>query len=340
MKKIAVISFTEAGHALALRIASALDDAQVSVTRGYPVREWAEQNFSRQDALIFVGALGIAVRAIAPLLKSKTTDPAVIVLDETGKFCIPVVSGHLGGANALADAISKKLGSLPVITTATDRRGVFAIDCWAKDKGITIENPAQIKLISSKLLAGEDAKFYTDFPVSAPPPHGIKISDALQNADITLSVRQLAQTSPDALRLIPRIVYLGIGCKKGTCEAQIAFAVEKALLQMGIHPLAVGAICTIDRKGEETGLIAFCKTRKLPLKTFTTEELSACTGIFSASEFVKGTVGVDNVCERAAVCGSGSADVSGLILRKTIFPSVTVAAAQAVYTVEFSGFTE
>ena len=107
--------------------------------------EWTAENFQKSDALIFIGAVGIAVRAIAPHCKSKATDPAVIVLDERGRFSIPILSGHLGGANDLAKKLASICGAVPVITTATDIEGVFAVDEWAKAQNCHVLEPGRIK---------------------------------------------------------------------------------------------------------------------------------------------------------------------------------------------------
>ena len=150
----AYLAFTEKGMALAHRLARALPG---SVSRcgagGVRLAEWTGTQFAQADALIFVGAVGIAVRAIAPHLKSKTTDPAVVVLDECGRFAVPLLSGHLGGANALARALAEACGAIPVITTATDANGVFAVDEWAKAQGCAVLEPERIKLVSGALLA-------------------------------------------------------------------------------------------------------------------------------------------------------------------------------------------
>ena len=155
----AYLAFTEKGMALAHRLARALPG---SVSRcgagGVRLAEWTSTQFAQADALIFVGAVGIAVRAIAPHCKSKATDPAVVVLDECGRFSVPLLSGHLGGANALARALAEACGAIPVITTATDANGVFAVDEWAKAQGCAVLEPERIKLVSGALLAGHPAR--------------------------------------------------------------------------------------------------------------------------------------------------------------------------------------
>ena len=142
----AYLAFTETGLALAKRLAAALPGSVARCGQdGTSLAEWTGVQFMQSDALIFVGAAGIAVRAIAPHCKSKTTDPAVVVVDECGRFAVPILSGHLGGANDLARAIATVCGAVPVITTATDAHGIFAVDEWAKHQNCMVLEPERIK---------------------------------------------------------------------------------------------------------------------------------------------------------------------------------------------------
>ena len=135
----AYLAFTDTGLALAKRLAAALPGSVARCGQdGTSLAEWTGVQFVQSDALIFVGAAGIAVRAIAPHCKSKTTDPAVVVVDECGRFAVPILSGHLGGANDLARTIAAVCGAVPVITTATDAHGIFAVDEWAKHQNCTV----------------------------------------------------------------------------------------------------------------------------------------------------------------------------------------------------------
>lgn len=131
----------------------------VSVSRGFgegkaDLRAWTALAWEASDALLFVGAAGIAVRAIAPHVASKATDPGVVVIDEAGRFAVPLLSGHLGGANELAQTVARAAGAIPVITTATDVRGVWAVDTWARRAGLAVSNPEAIKRVSARLLSG------------------------------------------------------------------------------------------------------------------------------------------------------------------------------------------
>lgn len=297
---IHLISFTEQGQSLAERLAQALDGQAVRCHQGWTLDGWTQEHFQSGNALIFVGAAGIAVRAVAPYVRSKTTDSAVVVVDEMERFAIPLLSGHLGGANELAEKIAAVCGAVPVITTATDLHGLFAVDQWAKKQNCAILNPKGIKKVSGALLAGGRVEICSPWPVAGEPPEGV------------------------SLRLMPRIAVLGVGCKRGTTLE----ALETAFAALPIHPASFRKVCTIDLKGDEPGLLDFCRAHGLELETFSAAQLGAVTGEFSASEFVEQITGVDNVCERAAVLGSGGT----LCLKKRAMGGVTMAVAAAPFT--------
>jgi cobalt-precorrin 5A hydrolase len=295
---IHLISFTDRGQALAETLARELDGRAVRCGPG-SLDGWTREKFQPGNALVFVGAVGIAVRAIAPCVKSKTADSAVVAVDEGGQFAIPILSGHLGGANGLAEKIAAVCGAVPVITTATDLRGLFAVDQWAKQQNCAILNPGGIKRVSGSLLAGERVELCSPWPVVGEPPEGV------------------------SLRLMPKIAVLGVGCKKGTPVQ----ALEEAFTALPVHPASFRKVCTIDWKQNEPGLLAFCHAHSLELEVFSAAQLRAVPGNFSGSEFVEQVTGVDNVCERAAVLGSGGA----LCLKKRSRGGVTMAVAAAAF---------
>ena len=169
---IFLISFTNQGQALAETLAHALDGQAVRCNREQSLDGWTREHFQAGNALIFVGAAGIAVRAIAPYVKSKAADPAVVVVDEAGRFAVPILSGHLGGANELARKIAALCGAVPAITTATDLNGVFAVDQWAKRQNCAVLNPERIKTVSGTLLAGGSVELCSPWPVVGEPPEG------------------------------------------------------------------------------------------------------------------------------------------------------------------------
>ena len=167
---LAFAAFTRRGEDLARRLAEQFGGSVTRIDKENPLPVWTAQQFSEKEGLVFVGAVGIAVRAVEPHLRHKATDPAVVAVDEGGRFAIPLVSGHLGGANALAQAIAAYLGAIPVITTATDGRGLFAVDSWANAQGCLVKEPERIKWVSSKVLDGTQILLRCPWPISGEKP--------------------------------------------------------------------------------------------------------------------------------------------------------------------------
>lgn len=338
--KIEAVCFSGRGEELGRRLQGALsrEGERTGLTRcgdgGPRIADWAAANFSRADALVFIGAVGIAVRAVAPLIVSKTTDPAVIVIDDGGRFVIPLLSGHIGGANALALRIAGMLQATPVVTTATDVHGVFAVDSWAVSRGMAIMNSQAIKSVSGKLLAGETVRVKSCFPVTGSLPAGVELAD--DGYDVLISILASSDSDPrdskTVLQLVPRTVVLGVGCRKGAEGKAIGDAFEEICASAGIVPEAVCKVCSIDLKKDEPGLLAFCEQRRLPFETFDAARLAAIPGDFTASAFVEKTTGVDNVCERSAIAGGGTRLLAG----KTVGNGVAMALAIGEYTVDFS----
>jgi cobalt-precorrin 5A hydrolase len=280
---------------------------------------WTEKAWQSSDALIFIGSCGIAVRAVAPHVKKKTVDPAVIVIDELGTYAIPLLSGHIGGANDLAVKIGRAIGALPVVTTATDINGLFAADDWARSQGLVVANPEKIKWVSSRILAGEKLKIKSLYEIEGELPSCLEYADA--GYDILVSHR--SRGSADALRLVPRVVTLGVGCHRNIELDALEEAFDAVIAKSGVHREAVFQAASLDLKKDEPALIEFCKRHGFPFLTYTAGELTAVPGDYSGSEFVKKITGVDNVCERAAVLASGGR----LINKKEAGNGITMALA-------------
>ncbi len=324
---IRIIAFTQTGSDLADRLARELPGQAVRCGEGVSLKDWTAAAFSQADALVFVGAAGIAVRAVAPHVRSKAADPAVVVVDERGLYAVSLLSGHLGGANALTRRIAAVLGAEPVITTATDVNGVFAIDDWAREHSCAVAETRRIKDVSGALLKGRTVPLFSKWPVEGALPQGL----ALSGPDECGAAVTVRKDGREILHLVPRIGVLGVGCKKGTPAETIETAYTAFLEDNALYPQAVSAVCTIDLKAEEPGLLAFCEAHGFPLTVFTAEQLRAVPGEFTPSAFVSSVTGVDNVCERAAVLGSGGK----LLVRKTAGNGVTLALALRPYTVRF-----
>lgn len=363
--KAAIISFTKNGSNTAKEIRRVLeaDGWQVSETvkcagiqDSYTgkLRDWTKEHFYESDALIYVGATGIAVRAIAPFLVSKKEDPAVLVIDEQGKYCIPILSGHIGGANQLADRLGERLSMEAVITTATDLNQKWAVDVFAKKNRLFIENMRLAKMVSSDILAGNcvNIEWEPEGSLTGIIPGELRmLQDAAnhseqthvsRNVKIHIGVRKKAgpaglnettktERQPEVLHLVPKALILGIGCKKGTLAESIERRVTEVFAASGLLPQAVKLVASIDLKKEEPGLCEYCAKHGLPFQTFSKEELEQAEGTFSGSEFVKRTTGVDNVCERSAICAGGEK----ILVHKTAKDGVTVAVAIKKWSVNF-----
>ena len=356
--KIALICFTENGFQMEKRLVKLLEaeghgpcpwvsgryamqaaslDHEISFS---PVKEgglsaWAGERFGDSDGLIFIGACGIAVRAIAPYIRDKKTDPAVLAADEKGRFVIPLLSGHLGGANELAERLAEGLAKngIPaqaVLTTATDVNRRFAVDVFAKEHGLVLDQMKLAKEISAAVLAGEPVGLFSDFPFSGPVPEGL-YKDRICPQNIRITVWRKERRGPEGpgpLRLVPRCVVLGTGCKRGTSMEQIWSVAEEAMEREGLDPSAVCGLASIDLKSGEPGLCSLAEKLGVPFFTYTGEELAAVPGAFTESEFVRQVTGVGRVCERAAVaaCREASEDTR-LLMKKYARDGVTVAAA-------------
>lgn len=320
--KIALIAFTEQGKALADRLALSLGGEAVRCGGDAALGPWTAKQFAAADGLIFVGAAGIAVRAIAPHVQSKGKDPAVVVVDECGTYAVPILSGHLGGANALARRVAEACGAQAVITTATDRNGVFPVDEWARVQGCAVPFPKRIKAVSARLLAGETIRVFSPWPVEGSVPAGVEPAEPGTPCDVRLTVRR---EESDALLLVPRILVLGVGCRRGTPAERIESFFVRFMERNGFREEAVCLVCSIDLKAEERGILAFCEGRGLPFATYPAETLALLEGDFASSDYVRQVTGVDNVCERSAAAGSGGGK---LLCRREAGDGITMALAE------------
>lgn len=350
--RIEAIAFTGRGLALARSLADSLrlDGCTVTVS-GPPhlaadagvmpykdVSSWAAHAFAKADALLFVGACGIAVRCIAPHVRDKLSDPAVVCVDEAGNFAIALLSGHVGGANSLAWRVAAACGGQPVVTTATDVNGVFAVDEWACSQQLALLDRDEAKRVSAELLAGDPVGFTSDVPIAGNPPNGLVCGDCAGDCavGVAVSVDGSLRPFPHTLRLAPRIVTVGVGCKRGTAADAISALVDACLDEAHLLPQTVYTLATIDVKADEPSLRQLAKDRGWKLRFHSAEELAsvpderAGAAGFSSSDFVRKVVGVDNVCERAA-CACGET----LVLSRRAREGVTVALARREIQLSF-----
>lgn len=331
----AIFAFTEQGVRTARRVREAvggrvfvpprLQDADCAAWSG-SLADFVGGLFDA-EALVFVGACGIAVRAVAPHVQSKLSDPAALCVDERAQYVIPLLSGHIGGANQLARRLAEALDATPVITTATDVNGRFAVDAWAAERGFAISDMELAKRVSAAILVRE-VPFCADAPVVGSLPNGLARGDS-GALGVCVSVRD-RRPFGDTLLLIPRALRVGVGCRRGTAKEAVDGLIDRVLLENGLRPEAVSEAATIDLKGDEAGLLACCAARSWPLRLYTAKQLEAVSGRFADSDFVRRAVGVGNVCERAAMAEGGR-----LIVPKTAENGVTVAVAEMEWGIDF-----
>lgn len=338
--RAAVISFTEKGRILSRKVTDFLNETNTVERFCFhthtdekaqsfdDVYALAAKLFNTCDALIFVCASGIAVRAITSHIKSKSSDPAIIVIDDCGRFVIPLLSGHIGGANRLAQLIAENIGAVPVITTATDVGGRFSPDSFAKANGLVITDLGASKKIASAVLDGEKIGLQSEYPCENIPPE-ISLDKACK-VGIYIGTDDTKKPFETTLFLPPKNIVVGIGCKRGTSCEMIEAHVKACFESAKISEERLCAAATIDIKSDEKGLLEFCRKQKIRLLTYSAEELMRVNGDFESSDFVLKTTGTDNVCERSVV--RSGADP---ILPKTAENGVTVALGELPVSIDF-----
>lgn len=316
--KLAILSVSRQGFALSKNLLESYPQAEV-YTSGPWQEAWARiiepdlktltgRLFSEMDALVYIMASGIAVRMVAPYLKGKDTDPAVIVMDDHGKWVIPLLSGHLGGANALAQEIAGHINAQAVVTTATDGKGLTAVDMLAQRYHWTITSLEAAKKATAALLEGETIRVYTGRQLSGELPEGYELSDDPDEHDEGWKIIVTPYTHEPGEKevwLIPRCITLGMGCRKDAGYEAVQSLVSLGLEETGLDPRAVSRIASIDLKAAEPALIRLSNELKVPLVTYSAEALSQIALQFPQSEFVKNTTGVGAVSEPAGSLASG-----------------------------------
>lgn len=338
--KTALISVTENGRRLSEKISEHLSPSHDCIR--YTIEKYSDSNavpfgsisqltaaiFGQYDALVYICACGIAVRMIAPHIVSKLSDPAVIAIDEQGKFAVSLLSGHIGGANALASRIADILGATAVITTATDVGGRFSPDSFAAANHLHIVEMGIAKTVAAAVVNGQKIGLYADVPTVNLPVDTFAEDGAAVGICISSDIRKMPFET--TLHLVPKDIIIGVGCKRNTDPvAMEAFILDK-LREHHIPLYRVSELHTIDLKKNESAVVAFCEKHGQLLKTYPAQALMLVTGTFDHSDFVQKTTGANNICERSAAADGGQ-----LIIRKQKGNGMTFAAAQVNVSVDF-----
>lgn len=326
--RAAILALSAGALELGRRLAAAMP-ADLFPCRGQ-VQECFTTQWQRYEALICIMATGIVVRQLAPLVQSKYRDPAVLVLDERGRFVISLLSGHLGGGNALAQRVAALTGGQAVLTTASDVLGLTALDIWARSLGLQVADKQAFTRAMGRLVDRGSITLWSDLPLPPLPPD-IQPVEHMQEADLLISCHNLSQSlsqnqpRPQAALLLPRALCIGIGCNRGTDQGAIAEAVDSALAQHGLDPRAVARLASIDLKADEAGLLAYAAERQLPLDFFDKDALNTVEAV-QYSEAVFRATGARGVAEPAALLAAGPGAL--LLVPKMKWPDVTVAVAR------------
>jgi cobalt-precorrin 5A hydrolase len=323
---LAIWAITPNGAILAQKIAEGLPESEVFFSKSLEMRlsDAVAQIFGKYQGHIFIMSAGIVVRLIAPLIRHKTLDPAVVVVDDMGQHAISLLSGHIGGANVLTHRVAECIGAKPVITTATDVNQLPAIDMIAKEKGLFIENPEAIKHVNMAILTGKPINIHDPFGLIAPLPQPFPNTERGGGADgVGVFIDDIiTNLPPQTLILRPASLIAGIGCNRNTDISEIKRLLSDVLQKFRLSLYSLAGIASIDLKKDEAGLIALADELKLPLYFFSKEELEKVKEIQTPSEMVKKHIGVKSVCEAAAIL---AAKTGKLIVPKHLTKNVTVA---------------
>ncbi len=310
-------------------------------TEGYTVsvRQVLHDAFRRHSAMVCIMASGIVVREIAPLLRGKHVDPAVVVMDEQGRNAISLLSGHKGGANFLAQQIATLLGGRTVLTTASDGQRLPALDLFGEKYGWQLDADSDMTAVIAAMVNGEPLGVFQDCGdetwLADLPSHVNRYSDieslaaAKPNAAIIVSYRVFPA---DLRRVVSRIIVyhppvlaIGIGCNRGTPATEIIAAVAETLTRTGLASASIALVATVDVKSDEIGLLEACRQKNWRLQIFTRAEIAAIDNLPNPSPWAMKTLGVPGVAEPAALL---AAKTDVLLVEKQKFANVTVAVAK------------
>lgn len=359
-KRTAVMTLTLQGLETAIRVAVALEDTVIYLPEGNRFRSVVPQEiktevlyysgtlkdilgqvFHRHEEFVMIMAAGIVVRSISSYLASKRDDPAVVVVDNGGKYVVSLLSGHLGGANKLSREVAAILGGQAVITTASESLGLPALDLVAEQMNMGVWPPENMTRVMADLVNGEEVSLLAELsllevmernlPGLKPCPLTAKVEPDKETAGVLVTWRRLPLPGSKWVYWRPKVIAAGIGCRKNTPVGTILFALGRVLKLSGFSRRSLAALASIDIKAGEEGLVSAANRLKLPLMTFTPQRLAACLEQYPhmhTSERVKRQVGVYGVCEPAAVLAAGEGEI---IWPKTSFRGVTVALAVGKY---------
>ncbi|MCL2172682.1 MAG: cobalt-precorrin 5A hydrolase [Candidatus Bathyarchaeota archaeon] len=354
---IAVVAITRRGVETALNIGQTLEREGLKNSIFSPkkyiqdgvcelegkVGEFIKNNYSQVDAIVAVMATGIIIRAVAPYIQSKLSDPAIIVVDATGKHVISLLSGHYGGANELTKIIAKGIGATPVVTTASDSMGKQSVDELAKLLHLTIENPKSLAPVNAAIVNGEKVVLVLVGDVKIPlnvidsfyvkhvgtKEEAVKIVKSYDaGVIVTKDLIELEDLGKPCTLLKVRNIVVGLGCRKNSHSDHLVETVNAALEIVGLSAERINMFASVDIKRDSAAMIDTAKLFNVPLEFLSVEALRSLShpDLSPDSELVREKIGVGGVCERVALIMAGKN--SSLILKKIKLNGTTVAIAE------------
>lgn len=323
--KVAVLYVSENGKLLGEKLALFLGDAVLVDLKG-DLSNRVASAWHASESLIFIMASGIAVRAIAPHIKDKFTDPSVVVIDEAGHYTISLLSGHIGGGNALTQKLSRYLGNTGVITTASDNLGLTALDLWLQKNKLFVQQRDVLTRKSAKLNREKRISCFVDMSYIGFLPGDIVITEEIEHADIIISHNNsMLLMFPDKLIAAPQNLFAGIGCNRNTAVAEIETCFEELLLQHKLIKQCFSGFGSIDLKINEDGLMQFARKIGKPISFFNKSLLNTIENI-QYSSIVMQVTGAKGVAEPAALLLASTNNKGGeLLVHKQKWPNVTMA---------------
>ena len=338
--RIGIIAITAGGRTLAGKLAEGLEGARhLETPEGQKVADTIASAWTDCDALVCIMASGIVVRAIAPLVRDKVADPCVIVMDERGRHAISLLGGHLGGGNALAIKIARFTGGEAVITTASDTQGLVALDLWAEEQRLVADRRTMTGAAAALVNRGE-LRLYSEVPVHSLPP-GLILEKEPDRADAIVSSSTRFRGSR-FLVFRPRNLVVGVGCNRGTVTKEFEEALDELFAELRLSRKSIRNLASIDKKGDEPGLLQFAAENHWPIDFFTADRINALPGsgdrfVLDISPAAMKAVGAIGVAEPSALLSAGGAGNPGnhdkhLLSRKRKWKNVTLAVAEAPFS--------
>ena len=337
---ISIISFTSSGFKIGKKIENNFANCKHYFHKELDIKisSLMKDIYEESQAIVFISATGIAVRMISPYIKNKKVDPAVVVIDDQGKFIIPLLSGHLGGSNELSKKISEIFPkSTLVMTTASDSRGFTSPDLFAKDMGFCFYNEEklteyanayaltneELTEFTSAMVEGEEIYLYSEVEINWDYSNFTRIYSLENMKDsqklIYISSKKISGKY-NYLQIIPKNLHLGIGCRRGVSSKIMRDFIEEVFKDNNLLPEAIESISSIDLKSDEQGILELAKNYKAKTIFYSQEDLKKVEDMFEISEFVRKTVGTSSVAE-----GSCYLTSRNIIVDKKIGPSMTLA---------------